>query len=211
MATRLVLRTSPRLCDSLRFSASDLRFYSTQPTDHVASEDVATSHEDSRAEDARKRRNNYARQWQTRKRADDPEFRAKQNQRIKEWFLRKSAADPEFRAQQIQITKEWFTRKLATDSEWALAYRQKCLSRYYDPETHETMKDMRRQYQRSQRAGDPTYKLKDYARHWVMKYRWVRDDLNWSPWTPILYPEKVEHRCQECGRARHDGAKLWFE
>lgn len=187
MAIQLVPRTSLRLCASLRFSASELRFYSTQPTDHIASKDSATSDWNRRDRDSRTHRLEHRRQYMARRRAD-----------------------PEYRVQENQEKKERLARRIATDPEWTLAYRQNYTSRYHNPDTHEKSKELRREYSRSQRAEDPTYNLKGYTRYWLMRYKWVRDDLDWTPWKPFVYHEKVEHRCQECGTARHKGAKLWF-
>lgn len=202
MVIQVVSRTSLRLCHSLRFSASELRFYSTQPMDHVTSEDTATSDGDCRDRGDRTHHLEYMRQYMARRRAD-PEFRAQEHQEQRERYARNPA-------KHVQRVKGWYVRKTATDPEWASAYRQKCLSRYFNPKTHETSKDVSRQYQRSRRAKDPTYQMRDYVRDWVMNHKWVRDDLDWTPWTPVLYPEKTEHRCQECGAARHKGAKLWL-
>lgn len=202
MATRHLPRASLRLCNLLQFSASELRCYSTQPTDRVAFEDTATSDGDRRDKDDRTYYSDYMRQYMADRR-EDPEFRAQENQKRRERYAR----DP---AKQRQRAKEWVARKRATDPEWTLACRQKRVSRYFNPETHETSKEISRQHRRSRRAEDPTYNLKDYTRSWVKNYKWVRDDLDWTPWTPILYPGKVEHRCQERGAARHNGARHWF-
>jgi len=129
MATRLVSRTSLRLCDSLRISTAQLRFYSTQPTDHVASKDIATSDRASRDKDDHERRNAYRRQYMARKRAD-PEFRAQEKQYHKDHYARNPA-------KKLQKHKEWLAHKIATDPKWALAYRQKYMSSYFNPETHE--------------------------------------------------------------------------
>jgi len=90
MAIRLVSKTSLRLCDSLRISTAQLRFYSTQPTDHVASKDIATSDGASRDKDDHERRNAYRRQYMARKRAD-PEFRAQEQQYNKDHYARNPA------------------------------------------------------------------------------------------------------------------------
>jgi hypothetical protein len=74
---------------------------------------------------------------------------------------------------------------------------------------HEAVKEYSRQYHQLRTAEDPLYKLKRYIRIWIARYEWIREGLDWTPWRPIFYPTKVQHRCQGCGAERHRGSRLW--
>jgi hypothetical protein len=108
MALRILARAPLRLCDSLRCSASDLRFYSTQRAHHVSSKDTTPSDSVSKNKDDLRYRATYKRQWIARKYENDPEYRAKH----------------------ARIQKERHAHNRATDSEWAMAFRQSRLASY---------------------------------------------------------------------------------
>jgi hypothetical protein len=209
----LLARTPQRLCN-FRNSTFGSHLYSTQRTKSALPEGKATSESESDQEiredvDYRQRHADRYRRWYARKVADDPAYRAIKNQRSKEWHTRKLANDPEYRATLSQKAKDWLARKCASDQRWDEERRHAIAMRYRNPEHHEELKHYYRAYDQLRRDREPGYKMRKQVRQWIMNYDWVREGLDWTPWHPVLYPERVEHQCRECGTERHGGARLW--
>jgi hypothetical protein len=180
-----------RLCNFWN-STYEPRSYSTQRTGSVLPKQTVTSDSNFHKE--------------TREIADDRQCRAEY---YRQWLARKLANDPGYRAILSQRRKAWYARKCANEPEWVAERRLKHTKRYNHPDKHEAIKEHNRNYHRSLRDKNPAYKRNDIVRNWVMHCEWVREGLDWTPWQPILYPERVEHQCQKYGATRHGGAKLW--
>jgi hypothetical protein len=47
-------------------------------------------------------------------------------------------------------------------------------------------------------------------KNWTMRYDWVRGQLPWKSYKPLLYECKVKHYCHGCDWVRQDGRMLWW-
>ncbi|CAD0098436.1 unnamed protein product [Aureobasidium mustum] len=64
---------------------------------------------------------------------------------------------------------------------------------------------------REARMEDERYKFYVRLKNWCYKYSWVREQLPWKSYQPVLYDNKVEHHCDGCNWTRLGGKKLWWK
>lgn len=78
-------------------------------------------------------------------------------------------------------------------------------------------KDLNRRRQQIREAltrrkqTDRAYKLRITIQSLLLQHSWLREHLPWKTHTPILYPEKVDHKCAKCIVTRHGGFKMCWK
>lgn len=45
---------------------------------------------------------------------------------------------------------------------------------------------------------------------WIHSRTWFREELPWKDYRPILYPTRIEHKCQDCDYTRNMGRRIWW-
>ena len=125
-------------------------------------------------------------------------------------FKKKKYEDePERRAEYLRKSREYDAQRRATNPEFFSKRRERMRDRRLQPEVRLYHKEKNKTWYRSQ-SMKPGFLLKENLRNWIRRYTWVREDLNWTPWEPVFYPNQVEHRCQGCNLARHRGSQIWW-
>lgn len=121
------------------------------------------------------------------------------------------AAQPHQRAGHFQT---WWTKCCKLDPKLLTKKRQR--SRTYLPQ-YEGSLDMVRHWQAQREAiallrqTKPAHRLRLRMQDVVSKHAWIREELPWKTHIPILYPEKVDHKCSKCVVTRHSGFKMWWK
>lgn len=118
--------------------------------------------------------------------------------------------DPERRAKYLKYHRDYWAHKCAADPEFLSRERERSRDRRLSPNTQLYHRHHSKTWRRLQRSNNPAYVFGTKLTTWIRRYAWFREDLNWTPWQPIYYPDPVEHRCHECNSARHRGSRLWW-
>ncbi|KAI5209699.1 hypothetical protein E4T38_02238 [Aureobasidium subglaciale] len=66
-----------------------------------------------------------------------------------------------------------------------------------------------RSYTQVREASDPLYVLRNRV-HMLVQHAWAMEDLPWKTHVPVLYEQRVQHKCGKCLVSRHGGVKMWW-
>lgn len=116
--------------------------------------------------------------------------------------------DPERRAEYLRRASEYNAHYRATDPDFARKMRERMYKLRLQPEVRLYYQDKAKAWRQSQSTA---FAKAENFRIWIRRYAWFREDLNWTTWRPILYPDQVEHWCQGCNLERHRGSHIWWK
>lgn len=117
--------------------------------------------------------------------------------------------DPEQRAEYLRRKNVYNARYRATHPDFARKNREYMRKLRLQPEFQLYYQEYAKAWRQSQ-STNSAFAVSERFRIWIRRYAWFREDLNWAPWRPILYPDQVEHWCQGCNLERHRGSHIWW-
>lgn len=77
-----------------------------------------------------------------------------------------------------------------------------------------TWRAHRREYQRAYQASkykDDDAKMRAKLKNWLIRLPWVREELPWQSYRPVVYDELTEHYCVGCKWTRPGGRRLHWQ
>jgi hypothetical protein len=83
-------------------------------------------------------------------------------------------------------------------------------TRYHTSPLYHSAKETRRLKRYATLKNDQTFILSRNLHNWTRKHEWVRHDLPWKTYAPVLGECRIKHYCQGCDWVRGDGLLLWW-
>ena len=123
---------------------------------------------------------------------NDPEYISPRRERNREYWYRSYHHNQQFRE-----------RRLDKDQRYRTAIRK-------DPAWQAAITERARLHMQSVRKGNPSFVQRDNVCNWIRTDPAAREMMDWGLYKPVLYPIKVEHRCEGCEYTKRGGLKLWF-
>jgi hypothetical protein len=80
-----------------------------------------------------------------------------------------------------------------------------------DPTFRAERNEYRRNYYINNLKDNENHLLRSRIKHWVFEHAWVREELPWQHYQPIVYNRLTEHHCAGCGWIRPGGRRLYWQ
>lgn len=84
--------------------------------------------------------------------------------------------------------------------------------RYKNDPTYRAERNERcRNYYHNMKKGNEVRSLRVKMKLWIFRHAWVREELPWQYYRPIVYDQLTEHHCAYCGWIRPGGRRLYWQ
>lgn len=131
----------------------------------------------------------------------------------KESYANLRLIDPQAYKKVLASRKAYYEKTRQDPVAWRKILDQKRsqLQRWrQDPDNRAKIHAARGRFQDA-RMQDERYRFYLRLSGWCHRRAWVREQLPWKSYRPVLYDNKVEHYCDGCNWTTRGGKKLWWK